>query len=66
MIQSSDSPETAKLPLWELFSELFAPILRYLGASSHNATLARRDMPIAGENFTLCDVLVAPERWLDS
>jgi hypothetical protein len=45
--------------------ELFAPFLPYPRASSHNAMLAREDMPNSGQNFTLCDALVASERRLD-
>jgi hypothetical protein len=45
-------------------AELFAPFLAYPRASSHNAMLTREGMPNSGQNFTLCDALVASERRL--
>jgi hypothetical protein len=47
--------------LCELLSELFAPFLACPRASSRNAMLARQDMQNGGQNFTLCDALVATE-----
>jgi hypothetical protein len=47
--------------LCELLAELFAPFLACPRASSHNAMLARQDMPNSGQNFTLCDALIATE-----
>ena len=50
---------------WANYSaELFAPFLPYPGASSHNAMLARQAMPDSGQNFTLCEALIASERRL--
>jgi hypothetical protein len=47
--------------LCELLAELFAPFLACSRASSRNAILARQDMPNSGQNFTLCDALIATE-----
>jgi hypothetical protein len=44
--------------------ELFAPFLPYPGTSFYNAMLARQAMPDSGQNFTLCEALIASERRL--
>ena len=47
-----------------IWPELFAPFLPYPGASFYNAMLARQAMPDSGQNFTLCEALIASERRL--
>ena len=65
MLQSWEEQGTAKivtLPIiWPNFLLLFWHTLR---ASSHNAMLARQRYANSGQNFTLCDALVASERRL--
>jgi hypothetical protein len=65
MLQSSGEQGMTKiLALRIILAELFAPFLPYPGTSFYNAMLARQAMPDSGQNFTLCEALIASERRL--
>ena len=62
MIQSWDAQGMRKIVTLRIIWPNFLLLFCHTHAHSINAMLAREDMPNSGQNFTLCDALVASER----